>query len=184
PIGSDHITSDIAIGLRTSLEVAEQFKRSCVSALASQIDKREELDLRDLGADSSEIVSTRYVSSIVQARVEEIFEKVEHELQKIERSGMLPVGAILTGGGVKLKGVVDVAKAVLRLPASVGVAHQTMFPLTEAAQDPAFTTAIGLVLWGFENEKAGISEQRRSSGGSFMQKISGPLKKVFKSFIP
>ncbi|HEU0050879.1 MAG TPA: cell division protein FtsA [Patescibacteria group bacterium] len=184
PIGADHITSDIAIGLRTSLEVAEQFKRSCVSAMANQVDKREELDLRDLGADQSEVVSTRFVSGIVQARVEEIFEKIEQELQKIERSGMLPVGALLTGGGVKLKGIVDVAKQVLRLPASVGVAHQTLSPLSEMTQDPAFTTAIGLVLWGYENERSGSVDRGTNSSGKFFQKISAPLKKVFKSFIP
>lgn len=187
PLGSDHITSDIAIGLRTSLEVAEQFKRSCVSALANQVDKREELDLRDLGADQSEIVSIRFVSGIVQARVEEIFEKVEQELQKIERSGMLPVGALLTGGGVKLRGMGEVAKATLRLPVSIVAAHQTPTPLSEISHDPAFTTAIGLVLWGYENERreghqggGGMKQQ----GGNIMQKITSPLKKIFKSFIP
>jgi cell division protein FtsA len=188
PLGSDHITSDIAIGLRTSLEVAEQFKRSCVSALANQVDKREELDLRDLGADQSEIVSLRFVSGIVQARVEEIFEKVEQELQKIERSGMLPVGALLTGGGVKLRGMTDVAKATLRLPVSIGISHQTPSPLSDAVQDPAFSTAVGLVVWGFENERGeslgrnGGGTARR--GNEVFQKISSPLKKIFKSFIP
>ncbi len=187
PLGSDHITSDIAIGLRTSLEVAEQFKRSCVSALASQIDKREELDLRDLGAEQSEVVSTRFVSSIVQARAEEIFEKVERELQNIERSGMLPAGALLTGGGVKLRGLSDVAKTVLRLPVSIAAAHQTSSPLSEVVQDPAFSTAIGLVLWGFENERIDGVNHRTiapSKGGDFFKKIGSPLKKIFKSFIP
>jgi len=159
-----------------------------VSALASQVDKREELDLRDLGAEQSEVVSTRFVSSIVQARVEEIFEKVEQELQKIERSGMLPAGAILTGGGVKLKGMGDVAKTVLRLPVSIASAQQTATPLSEIAQDPAFSTAIGLVLWGFENERAEGNNRRRpngpSKGGEMLKKIGSPLKKIFKSFIP
>ena len=188
PIGSDHITSDIAIGLRTSLEIAEQFKRSCVSAVANQIDKREELDLRDLGAEQSEIVSTRYVSGIVQARVEEIFEKVEQELQKIERSGMLPVGALLTGGGVKLRGVVETAKNVLRLPVAIGICHQPMAPLSEAAQDPAFSTAIGLVLWGFENERTVAPDRSGSSGRKggkgFFGSLASPIKMIFKSFIP
>ncbi len=188
PIGSDHITSDIAIGLRTSLEVAEQFKRSCVSALANQVDKREELDLRDLGADQSEVVSTRYVSTIVQARVEELFEKVEEELQKIERSGMLPAGVVLTGGGVKLRGIIDVAKNVLKLPAGIGMIRENLSPLAETIQDPAFSTAVGLALWGYENEKGTGSRPGESRGGAgggkWLEAITSPLKKIFKSFVP
>lgn len=187
PIGSDHITQDIAIVLRTSLEVAERFKKSHVSALPEDMNKYEELDLYEFGADQSEMVSPRFVSDIAQARVEEIFEKVEQELKKINRSGMLPAGAVLTGGGVKLIGIVEAAKGILRLPASIAVA-QVPSPLMEVVQDPAFATAIGLVAWGFESERddngSRSSVQNLKKGNELMKKIGSPLKKIFKSFIP
>ncbi len=190
PIGADHITSDIAIGLRTSLEVAEQIKRTVVSAHADEIPKHEMIDLLEFGASQSEIVGSRFVSDVAQARVEELFERVEKELKKIQRSGLLPAGAVLTGGGVKLRGIVDVAKRVLRLPATVAGANQLQSPMQETLHDPAFSTAVGLVLWGFEGEReprlgAGRGFRGAASrGGDFMRKLSSPLKKIFKSFIP
>lgn len=188
PIGSDHITSDIAIGLRTSLDVAERLKRSHVSAYADSVQKHLEVDLRDFGADQSEIVSPHFVSDIAQARVEEIFEKVEKELKKIERSGMLPAGVILTGAGVKLHGMAEVAKETLRLPVTVSSGAQVASPLVEVVQDPGYSAAIGLVLWGFESEresggpKGGMRAPSKS--GEFFKKVGSPLKKIFKSFVP
>ena len=191
PLGSDHITQDIAIVLRTSLDAAEQVKRSYISADSSQIDKHDVLDLREVGAEQSEVVSPRFISDIAQARAEEIFEKVQQELKKINRSGMLPAGVILTGGGVKLRGMVDLAKTTLRLPVSVASVVSVATPLTEILQDPAFSTAIGLVVWGFESERedggqkrSGASAPAFAKGGAFMKKMGSPLKKIFKSFMP
>lgn len=190
PLGADHITSDLAIGLRTSLELAEHIKRHFASAHADSANRFEEIDLRELGGDHTEIVSRRFVSDIAQARAEEIFEKVEKELKKIERSGMLPAGAILTGGGVKLGGMTEIARQVLRLPVSIGVPTGLSTPLTEVVQDPAFSTAIGLVLWGYnaEREDAGVQTKNGSGyaakGGQAFKKLSEPLKRIFKSFLP
>lgn len=190
PIGADHITSDLAIGLRTSLELAEHIKRHFASAHADSANRYEEIDLRELGGDHTEIVSRRFVSDIAQARAEEIFEKVEKELKKIERSGMLPAGAILTGGGVKLGGMTEIARQVLRLPVAIGIPTTVVTPLTEVVQDPAFSTAIGLVLWGYnaEREDAGVATKNGSSyaakGGEAFKKLSEPLKRIFKSFLP
>ena len=190
PLGSDHITQDIAIVLRTSLDAAERVKRDYISADATQIDKHDVLDLRDVGAEQSEVVSPRFISDIAQARAEEIFEKVQQELKKINRGGMLPAGVILTGGGVKLRGMVDLAKTTLRLPVAIASLGSIQTPLMEVIQDPAFSTAIGLVVWGFESERQNGDQPRAGSGqafakgGAFMKKMSSPLKKIFKSFMP
>lgn len=189
PIGSDHITSDIAIGLRTSLEVAERCKTQLVSAWASEVSKDELVDLRDMGAPESELVGPRFMSDVAHARVEELFERVEAELRKIDRSGLLPAGALLTGGGAKLRGIIEVAKQTLRLPAAIAQTLPLPTPMPEVIQDPAFSTAVGLVTWGFEGERA--STARPSSmggmlggGGEWLKKLTNPMKKVFKSFIP
>lgn len=187
PIGSDHITSDIAIGLRTSLEVAERIKVSQGQAVPDSIGKRDESDLRDFGATESEIVSLRYVSEIIEARAEELFEKVEEELRSAGRSGLLPAGAVLTGGGALLPGLVDVAKRVLRLPASIGAAVHLQTPLPEYVHNPAFSTAVGLVQWGFDeirNDQVSKRPRILASGEKALGGTVDWFRKVFKSFIP
>jgi len=187
PIGSDHITSDIAIGLRTSLDIAEAAKRSFVSAIPDGVNQYDMIDLRELGAPESELVSPRFMSEITQARVEELFEKVEAELRKIDRSGLLPAGAVLTGGGSKLRGIVEMARTILRLPASLSTAPQISSPLGEIVQDPSYSTAIGLLMYGFEDEKDPSSNLLiggLQAGDQWLKKAAGPLKKIFKSFIP
>ncbi|HWQ99643.1 MAG TPA: cell division protein FtsA [Candidatus Methylomirabilis sp.] len=187
PIGAEHITSDIAIGLRTSLTVAESIKLQHGNAIPDAIGKREEIDLAEYGAEQSELVPLRYIAEIVEARSEEIFEKVEEELRKIDRSGLLPAGVMLTGGGSKLPGLVDVAKRTLRLPASVAAATHLATPMPEYVHDPSFSTAVGLVQWGFEEMRRGSErggKGPRIPGGANLGKFGGVLKKVFKSFIP
>jgi cell division protein FtsA len=190
PIGADHITSDVAIGLKVSLEVAEHLKRSHGSATPELINKREDVDLRDFGADQTEIVSLHYISEIIEARVEELYERAEAELRKIDRAGLLPAGVILTGGGSKLPGMVDVGKRVLHLPCAIGFPSvQTSMP--ELALDPRFSTAVGLVLWAFDAERGSESASGRGGWNSIGGKTDGlfgkiwnPIKKVGKSFMP
>ncbi len=186
PIGSDHVTSDIAIGLRTSLDVAEQCKRHFASAIPESVSQYDMIDLRELGAADSEHVSPRFISEIASARVEEVFEKVEEELRKIGRSGLLPAGIVLAGGGSKLNGIVDTAKRVLRLPASLSPGIQLQTPLVEIARDPAYATVLGLMVWGFEDERAPANTRggMLQGGDGLLKKVGDPIKKIFKSFIP
>ncbi len=188
PIGADHITSDIAIGLRVSLEAAERIKIMHGTANAESLPKRgAEIDLIDFGTGQNEMVPLRFISEIIEARVEEIFEKVDVELKKIDREGMLPAGIVLSGGGSKLPGMVEVGKRVLRLPCAYGItAVESSMP--ELIQDPSFSAAAGLILWTYDNERredgmAKISG-RGLKGNELLDKIGKPLKKIFKSFIP
>lgn len=183
PLGADHITSDIAIGLRTSLDVAENCKRHYVSAMPEAVNREDMIDLYDLGAPDHEMVSPRFMSDIAFARVEEIFEKIEEELTKIERSGLLPAGAVLTGGGAKLHGIAEVGKATLRLPVAVCGVPNIPSPIAETAADPAFSTAIGVMLWGFEAER-GDAGLHQNSAPQLGKKLFSPLSRIFKSFVP
>lgn len=181
PIGSEHITSDIAIGLRTSIEVAERVKVE--HGLASSRDvKKEDIRLADLGADEDEIVSKKFVAEIIEARVEEILGKIDKELKKIDRSGRLPAGIILTGGGSKLNGLVDMAKSELRLPASLGY-PVNVSSITDRTNDIAFSTAVGLVLWG--HHLSDSSRTRSGIAGKFSDmQVGSKIKKLLKSLLP
>ncbi len=182
PLGSEHITSDIAIGLRTSLDIAERIKIEYGTALPQQIVRREEINLADLGAEKEEIIMRKYVAEIIEARVEELMDKVDAELKKIGRSAQLPAGIVLTGGGAKLEGLLEVAKKRLKLPASIGFSLG-LTSVTEKVNDAAFATAIGLVAWGKEyGGGKGITFPGFFKGGGFFGKIGKKVKNIFKTF--
>ncbi len=147
PVGSTHITNDIAIGLRTSVDIAERVKikyGDCFSELAS---KRDEIDLFEVGASDHEMVKKKYLSEIIEARVEEIMQKIDAELRKIQRGGLLPAGVVFAGGGAKLPGLIECAKKNLRLPATLGYPFN-IISATDKVNDLGFVTAVGLVKWG------------------------------------
>ena len=180
PVGSGHITNDIAIGLRTSIDVAEKLKVDYGYAVADEVPKREEVDLAEI-SDEEGVVSRRQVAEIIEARLEEIFELVDKELVKMERSGKLPAGIVLTGGGAKLPGILEVAKRIFRLPATLGYPLEVSSPL-ERVNDPAFSTALGLVRWGLGQES--VTGGFKLSSLSSLSGVLGRLKERFKSIIP
>lgn len=179
PVGSAHLTNDVAIGLRTSIDLAEQVKLHYGSALPEQINKRDEINLAELGGDETAI-SLKNVSEILEARVEEIFTMVDKELQAIDRSGLLPAGVVIIGGGAKLTGMVDIAKRIFRLPAAIG-RPTGITTAIDKVNDPAFATAIGLVKWGTGNDDGnGFSLSNLSSVKDVTKKMRG----WFKSLMP
>jgi len=185
PIGSDHITSDIAIGLRISIDLAEKIKLEYGQATTAGTGKRDEVDIGELAGGESNFVSKKYITEISPARVEEIFDKIDVELKKIDKSGKLPAGIVLTGGGAKLTGLVEAAKKRLRLPASLG-SPLNVTSAIDKVNDLAFSTAVGLVIWGAE-----LANQRQNSGlgklfsylPNFRQ-ISRQGKRWLKKLIP
>jgi cell division protein FtsA len=181
PIGGDHITNDIAIGLRTSLEVANDVKIALGNAVPDHTDRKAQHTLREFGSQEEDMFKDRFIAEIIEARCEEIFESIDDELRKIDRSGMLPVGVVLTGGTMNLSGVVDVAKRVLRLPAQIGVPAQVSSVIDEI-RNPAYATAVGLVMWGF-----GISSVKKKSIFSRIKNFKGVADKAknwIKKLIP
>lgn len=180
PIGSEHITSDIAIGLRCPINLAERIKFEYGNADAEKFGKKDMIDISDLieeeGADGvAKEISIKYLSEIIEARAEEIFEKADAELKKIERSGMLPAGIFLTGGGAKLPGLVEAAKKKLRLPVTLGT-NKSVNTIIDKANDLSYLTALGLVVWGDSKSAAGSS---RWSGGRTVDQSIAKMKNLF-----
>lgn len=185
PIGSEHITSDIAIGLRCPINLAERIKIEFGSAKPDKFDKKDQVDLRPLAhdegvADEVEEMSRYYLAEIIEARVEEIFEKVDDELKKIERSGMLPAGAFIIGGGANTEDILDVAKQKLRLPASIGI-NRSIVTIIDKVNEPGYLIALGLCVWGNKNMngKGGSGRAAADLVGraySFTKGLLGKLK--------
>lgn len=153
PVGASHITNDIAIGLRISIDQAEKLKLEFGTAMAEDVQKRDEINLADIGGDNV-VVARRHIAEIIEARVEEIFKMIDRELQHIDRSGLLPAGVVITGGGAKLPGLVEVGKREFRLPVAIGF-PQGYTSAIDKINDPAFSTALGLASWSAHSHHAG-----------------------------
>lgn len=146
-LGSLHATRDLVCGLQVNIDDAEKIKKFHGSALAESTSSRDMVDLKKLGGENS--IQRRDIAVICEARFSEIFEAVQKELKKVGRASMLPGGAILTGGGSKIPRLDKLAKKDLSLPISRGVAQKILGP-EEIIQDPIFATALGLIIWGFD----------------------------------
>ncbi len=183
PLGSDHITADVAIGLRTAIDVAERIKCTFASAVPSDFGKKDELNLRDVGGQEDEAVALHFVAEVVEARVEELLERVDKELKRAGRSGLLPAGVVLTGGGSKLVGLVDVAKRQLRLPAALGYPIGVS-SITDRASDLAFTTAIGLVQWAAGEAPRDDRGNRAFAGAGQLDGVKKKLRQWLGAMAP
>jgi len=166
PVGGIHITNDLAVGLRNHVDVVEKLKIEHGNCTSEAQNSREEFDLFEYGAFDHDKVKEKEMAMIISARVEEIMFLIDKELKKIGKSGMLPSGAVFIGGTAKLPGILEVARKYLRLPASLGLPYG-LISATDKINDPAFTTAIGLVKWGADF----IMEQQHLNYKSVVEKV-------------
>jgi len=171
PVGSDNITNDIAVGLKTDIDIAERIKIEYGKCLFKGNDKKEKIEV---GGEEPLVFSHKFLAKIIEARVSEIFEEVNKELKKISREKLLPAGIVLTGGGAKLSKIVDLAKRELKLPAKIGKPKG----IEGIEDDPSLATLCGLVLLGSDLE--GETKSSSFSG----QGLGSKLKRIFKIFIP
>ena len=179
PMGSVNITNDLAIGLRTDLDIAEGVKLQHSSAIAGGKEATKKIAYNH-GSETLDF-DRKDVEMIVSARLDEIFEAIDHELASIDRAGKLPGGIVLTGGGANLKLLSHYAKEKLRLP--VRVAKFDGFSgMTDRIAKPEFASALGLMMADFEsapmvNHK---NTPRGSNNNSHKPSGEGRYGKLFK----
>jgi cell division protein FtsA len=141
PIGGQHITNDLAIGLKTDIDIAEQVKVQHADLHTSP----KKMNAMVKVGDKAYNFQFEEISLIVEARVDELLEYVDKELQKIKRSRKLPGGIVMTGGTAKLPGIDEFAREKLQLPARVGKL-ENIGGLVDTVEDPGFTAVVGLML--------------------------------------
>ena len=168
PVGSSNITNDIAIGLKTDVEIADRIKIEFGSAIFKGKNVRQRIDI---GEEEPLIFYQKFLNKIIQDRISEIFGEVSRELKNIGKEKLLPAGIVLTGGGARLPKLVELAKEKFHLPARLGKPRGIL----GLEEDPALATVCGLVLLGADSE-----------GRTFEDKegIGSKIKKAFKIFIP
>jgi cell division protein FtsA len=163
PLGGDHITNDIAIGLRTPLGDAEELKRRYGCASTALVPSEETISVPSVGGRKPRQLSRQVLSEIVQPRVEEVFTLVARDLAKAGFLDSATAGIVVTGGTSLMEGIPELAESVFEQPVRRGVPHD-LGGLAEGIRSPIYSTAVGLTLYG----------ARRQAQGRAAAETSGP----------
>jgi cell division protein FtsA len=182
PVGGNLITSDIAIGLRLPVGVAEELKMMYGHCDPSAIDDDDMIDLAQFMPDCDDLVPRKLLSEIIQARVDEIFGMVHEELKKSGYDGLLPAGIVITGGTAELPGILEVAGQILDLPARIG-SPLGLHGLADSINRPAYATAVGLLLWALDHNSH-LSEEEEFEEDAGDTNIVARFGRWLRAFIP
>lgn len=177
-LGGNHLTSDIAIGLRTPIAEAERLKINHGCCLGSLIEKDETIEVPGVGGRKPRILSRRILAEILEPRVEEIFELVKREIIKAGRLDLMTSGVVITGGSSLLPGVVEVAEQIFNVPARVGYPRD-IGGLVDVVNNPIYATGVGLVLFGANtqlNRGFGIRDKK------VFERVLARMKTWFEEF--
>jgi cell division protein FtsA len=171
PVGGNHITRDLVVGMRCPYHSAEEAKERYGNALPRFVDADETIEIEAFGAERQRVYERRMVCQIIQARCEEILEMIVTEVGRATEVDLLSAGLVLTGGTARLPALDLLAEQVTRLPARIGMPSR-IFGLVDELHDPAFATAVGLLQWAVGEQE--LSPARPPSLGST------PLDGLFK----
>jgi cell division protein FtsA len=147
PVGGDHFTNDLAVGLRTPIPDAERLKKKHGCALSSMVNEGDCFEVNSVGGRKPRLLSHQVLAEILQPRADEIFTLIQEEIARAGFDRSLNAGVVLTGGGSLLPGMVEVAEQVFDLPVRRGQPGGAE-GLAELSPGPQHATAIGLALEG------------------------------------
>jgi cell division protein FtsA len=176
PLGGSHITQDLAIGLRTPQTEAEKLKIQSGCALKQMIASNETVEVPSVGGRPARIVDRKLLGEIIEPRLEEILQHVNREIIASGCSEILGGGVVLTGGSTQLEGIVELAEFVFDLPVKRAYPEHVM-GFSDMVRSPAYSTAVGLALWGAES-RSGVQRRSSSKSANF-----GKVKDQLKNFI-
>jgi cell division protein FtsA len=147
PVGGDHFTNDLAVGLRTPIPEAEKLKREYACVFRELTDQDVAIEIASVGDRPPRTVYTRMLSEIVEPRAHEMLSLIREELRRAGLDSQIPAGIVLTGGGAHLRGLIEAAEKLFRLPVRVA-SPRGLADMSEEVSRPEYSTAVGLVLYG------------------------------------
>lgn len=189
--GARHITNDIAVGLRISLDSAEKIKLhlSSLKSIPDKDKKSDDIDVSrlQLNDDIKSISYKTVVEGIIKPRMEEIFENVYKELEENEIISRIPSGLVVAGGGALTVGSLDAAKRVVGLPARIAN-PKNITGLIDEVTYPQFAAVVGLLIYGkdmdFEEQQLNLKDFDKIFRNLSVQGSVKKVRDLFKSFIP
>jgi cell division protein FtsA len=147
PVGGDHFTNDLAVGLRTPIPEAEKIKRLYACAWRELLDQDFPIEIASVGDRPPRTIFARMLSDIVEPRAQELLMLVRDELRRAGLESQVPAGIVLTGGGSHLRGLAELSERIFNLPVRIAV-PRGLAAMSEDVSRPEYSTAVGLVLYG------------------------------------
>ncbi len=181
-VGGNHVTSDIAHGLRLSIAQAEDIKLQQGYAIRSEVGAEDYFSVRPFGEDKDVNINKQELAHIIEARVEEIFELSLQEIKRSGYDGLLPAGMVLTGGVSALPAIRKLASDVLGIPVRIAQ-PENIIGMVDQLHSPAYSTGVGLLRWALAKENNDVLlKQRRKKGEKRMNLDAA--KDWFKRLLP
>src|SRR5919201_2578236 len=178
-VGGNHVTNDIAIGLRTTLSEAETLKLGYGHTLPDVIAIEERVDVHQVGGDRIQAMPRRYLAEIIGPRMREIFLMAREEVKKSGYDGLLPAGVVVTGGGARLMGTTDAAQTVFDMSVRLGVPGG-FGGLSDRVAGPSFAVAAGLVRWGTKEQWKANGRRGHAIEGEAVAAIGGAYQRTVR----
>jgi cell division protein FtsA len=184
-VGGNHITNDIATGLRLPLEQAEEIKKKYGFAMKSGVGAEEYFTVKAFGEEQPIRIMRKDLVHIIEARVEEVFALTLQEIKRSGYDGLLPAGMVLTGGSSALPGIRSLASQVLGLPVRTAQ-PENLVGLVDQLNSPAYSTGVGLLHWAAAHTEEEMPAQHgRGRLIKYENKVNlDPLKDFFKRLLP
>ncbi|MCC6221383.1 MAG: cell division protein FtsA [Deltaproteobacteria bacterium] len=178
PLGGNHLTSDIAAGLRTPISSAEEIKRRYGCALTSMVQSTETIEVPSTGGREPRVLSRHVLAEIIEPRVEEICTLVQRELVRSGFDEFLTSGIVLCGGGVLLEGLPELGEQIFKMPVRRGFPTGTG-GLVDVVSSPIYATGVGLVLYG---AREGTYEGLKSGGRTLFDRVRNRMVEWFGDY--
>ena len=159
PIGGDHFTNDVGVGFQTPLPAAENIKKMFGCAIVTRIPEGNEIEVPSVGDRPSRLMQQRMLGEILEPRARELMELLRDHLRQAGISELLGAGLVITGGGSRLNGLLEVAEDILRRPIRQGY-PVPIAKLPSQLLEPEFGTVIGMVLYGHRARQARMNLDR------------------------
>lgn len=161
-VGGNHLTSDIAVGLRTPIAEAERIKQRYGCARASMAGKDEKVEVPSVGGRNPRTISRQVLCEIIEPRLEEIFQLIRREIAKSGYEEALASGVVMTGGSTLLSGTIEMAEELFGMPVRLG-APTGVHGLVDIVSSPIYSTGVGLVLYGMKRQDRNFFHVRQSN---------------------
>ncbi|MBI2345851.1 MAG: cell division protein FtsA [Deltaproteobacteria bacterium] len=176
PVGGNHLTNDVAVGLRTPAHEADKIKQKYGCVLSSMVQKDETIEVPSVGGRSPRILSRQILAEVLEPRVEELFQLTRQEIVRSGFEDRLAAGVVLTGGCAVLEGMPELAEQVFNLPVRRGL-PKNVGGLVDVVRSPMYGAGVGLVMLGGKTLRG--DERTQPADKTTYGKFKGRVKEWF-----
>ena len=177
-LGGNHLTNDIAVGLRTPTDEAEKIKIKYGCAISSLVGKEETIEVPSMGGRKARTVSRQVLSDIIEPRVEEMFSLVRNEIIRSGYEELVASGIVLTGGSCLLDGMTEMGEQIFDLPVRRGVPIG-VGGLVDVVNSPIFATGVGLLIHG---QQQPTKSRFKTGGDNLFAKVTKRMREWFNEY--